>query len=97
LLASLSTNQNLTDIDIDFNGNIVVGSRSGDVYLTDRNLSPFTSFAVDGPRYGPVVHVAFTASVPESASVELMLVGALVLIGMSSRKRQRRVLPPNDR
>lgn len=91
VIASLSTGQNLQDIDIDSEGNIVVGSRFGTVYLTDSSLTQMTSFQI-GSRFGPSVHVAFTSSVPEPATSAMGAVGMLAVAALA-RGRQRKHHP----
>jgi hypothetical protein len=61
---------NLTDIDLDNAGRLLVGSRFGNVILTDT-----TPFTLSG---GPTVHVAFTSpqSIPEPTSLVLGGIGA---------------------
>ena len=85
LIATLSTGENLTDIDINSAGNIVVGSRFGNVYLMDSNLSNFSSFQV-GESLGPTVHVAFTTGIPEPSSYALLLVGLMTIAAVKRRR-----------
>lgn len=69
---------NLTDIDLNNLGQLLVGSRFGNVILTDTTLASQTSFTVNG---GPTVHVAFTTplSVPEpSTAATFLIAGALI-------------------
>jgi hypothetical protein len=75
---------NLTDIDLNDLGQLVVGSRFGTVILTDTSLASQTSFQIGG-SFGPTIHVAFTTplSVPEpttttAATAMLALAGASI-------------------
>jgi hypothetical protein len=79
---------NLTDIDLDNSGRLLVGSRFGDVILTDITLASQTSFTLAG---GPTVHVAFTSplTVPEPGSLALCGVGALGLLRCIRRQSRR--------
>jgi PEP-CTERM motif len=67
---------NLSDIDLDNSGRLLVGSRFGNVILTDTTLASQTSFTLAS---GPTVHVAFTSplTVPEPGSLVLCGAGAL--------------------
>jgi hypothetical protein len=57
------------DVDIDSDGAIVIGSRFGEVMLTDRNLSSITSFSVGGSD----VFVSFV-TVPEPSTMTILTV-----------------------
>ncbi len=83
-LASLQTFASLTDINAA--GNIIAGSRFGQVYSTNSTLASATSFSVGG-AFGPTVHVAFSAPVPEPETYALMLLG-LGLISFTARRRK---------
>lgn len=63
LLNTLPIGGNLHDIDIDSNGKITVGSRFGQVYLTDETLSTFTEIPVTGSN--TFVSFASTSTSPE--------------------------------
>ena len=75
----------LTDIDLDNEGNLVVGGRFGQVFLTDVLLNSITSFAPDTDT----VHVAFTSplQVPEPSATALV-VTPLVIMVLRRRRTQ---------
>src|SRR5262249_17785532 len=79
---------NLTDIDLDNLGRLVVGSRFGDVVLTDTSLASQTSFTLAG---GPTVHVGFTSplTVPEPGSLALCGISALGLLRYTRPRTKR--------
>ena len=94
-LNSRSTGVNdLTDIDLDDLGRLVVGSRFGDVILTDVTLASQTSFAGGGSS-GDTIHVAFATPlsvgvIPEPPSLALATMPALLgLLGLGWRRRRR--------
>jgi len=74
----------LTDIDLNDNNQLLAGSRSGDVILTDTAFSTPTSFSVGS---NDTIHVAFveTLTVPEPGSLTL-----LGLAGLATLRRRRR-------
>lgn len=74
---------NLTDIDINAAGDLLVGSRFGQVIQANRSLEAVNSFSVQGD-WGPAVFVAFTSAVPEPGALAMML-GGLGLLGMRLR------------
>ena len=63
---------NLTDIDLNDLGQLLVGSRFGNVIVTDTTLASQTSFTLAG---GPTIHVAFTSplSIPEPSTAALAI------------------------
>lgn len=77
----------LTDIDINAAGDVIVGSRFGQVIQTNRSLDAVSSFSVNG-AWGPTVFVAFTSPVPEPAA-PAMLLGGLGLLAMVLRRQRR--------
>jgi hypothetical protein len=81
-----SGTSNLTDIDLDNTGRLIVGGRFGNVILTTTSLASQTSFLVGGNP----VHVAFVTplAVPEPATGGLMMLGLCALAS-----RCRRTLP----
>lgn len=78
---------NLTDIDINAAGDLLVGSRFGQVIQTNRSLDAVSSFSVNGD-WGPTVFVAFTSPVPE-AGAPAMLLGGLGLLAVALRRQRR--------
>ncbi len=85
LNTSLGWNASLTDIDVNSNGDLVIGSRFGRVFLTDSALTSWNSFDING-EFGPTVHVAFAVTpVPEPSTYLLLAVG-LVLIARKASK-----------
>jgi hypothetical protein len=78
---------NLTDIDIDPAGMLVVGSRFGNIILTDISLASQTSFDWPG---SPTIHVAFTTPIPEPSSAMLVALGLCASAAAKwSRRRPR--------
>jgi hypothetical protein len=82
LIKTLTLGNNTHDIDIDNNGNIVVGGRSGEIYLTDESLNSYTQILVSSSN----TFVAFTTPVQYEPTPE-----APVLTG-SHRKRGRNIV-----
>ena len=82
---------NLTDIDLNDLNQLLVGSRFGNVILTDVTLASQTSFTVAG---GPTIHVAWTTplTVPEPAAIAVIGSAAL-LLRRSRRNRGMGVSP----
>ncbi len=74
----------LTDIDINSAGDLLVGSRFGQVIQTNRSLEAVNSFSVNGD-WGPTVFVAFTSTVPEPGALTMML-GGLGLLWRQLRR-----------
>lgn len=62
LLSTLSIGTNLSDIDINSFGEVVIGGSSGDIIFTNENFSTHNSFSV--PAFSPSAFVAFTPSLP---------------------------------
>lgn len=82
LIDSLFVGNSLTDIDLNADGELVIGSRFGDVYLTDRSLAGSQSFNVHG-SFEPNSHVAFgtlASTVPEPGTVALALMSLSLLV-----------------
>ena len=74
LINSLTIGGNLQDIDLDESGRVIVGSRFGQVYITDQNLSAFTEILAGSMS-------TFAAIVPPETPL-----AAPVLNGSHSRK-----------
>lgn len=74
----------LTDIDINAAGDLIVGSRFGQVIQTNRSLETVDHFSVQGD-WGPTVFVAFTTAVPEPSALMMML-GGFGLLGLRLRR-----------
>lgn len=96
LIASIDTGINdLTDIDINNSGNLLVGSRSGDVIFSDTSLSSTSSFTSVS---GETVHVSFSdplqiqsQGVPEPGSLVLLGLTACGF-GFAARRKRQAVL-----
>ncbi len=94
VLTSLVTGlDDLTDIDIDNSGNLLAGSRFGDVIFSDINLLSSSSFSVNVLSG---IHVAFTnplrvqsAVVPEPSTFALLSIGGLALAGYGWRRKRQ--------
>jgi hypothetical protein len=82
LIKTLTLGNNTHDIDIDNNGQIAVGGRSGEIYLTDESLNSYTEILVSSS----VTFVAFTTPVQYEPTPE-----PPVLTG-SHRKRGRNIV-----
>jgi len=74
LINTLTIGDDLHDIDLDESGRVIVGSRFGQVYITDQNLSAFTEILASSMS-------AFAAFVPPEPPL-----AAPVLNGSHSRK-----------
>lgn len=88
LLGHTYVGNNLTDIDLGQNGELVAGSRFGDVFLTDSNFSQVTSFHAGNNSWGPTLHVAFAAApVPEPETWALFGIGLLGVAAFVKRRQ----------
>jgi hypothetical protein len=78
ILNSRNTGEgDLTDIDLDALGRLVIGSRFGEVILTDIALATQISFNVDNQEFGENIHVAWV--IPEPTTVTLLVVALCFL------------------
>lgn len=82
----------LTDIDVAEDGQIVVGTRSGAVVLTDEALTGVRTFQTGGGT-NFVAFVPQPAAVPEPASLILAGIGFLCITGIRMRKTGRKGPP----
>jgi hypothetical protein len=79
--------QNLNDIDLDSLGRLLIGSRFGDVILTDATLATQSSFNIDNTNFGDKnIHVAWV--VPEP-SVTMLVTMTFCLSSVAIWRKRR--------
>lgn len=79
--------ESLTDIDVNWRGELVVGSRFGRVLLSDGTLQDLGSFNAGALQ--ETLHVAFAQAVPEPSALALLLAG--VGVGSLSGRLRRAI------
>ena len=77
----------LTDIDLNAEGGLVIGSRFGMIVLTDTTLASQTSFTLASEE---TVHVAWARTIPEPHTTVLFAAAGVGLILVSWRERSKR-------